>query len=153
MFLQIANVLYVLVAIAMIGLILMQRGSGAQAGSGFGGGASATVFGSRGSSNFLTKTTKWLGVLFFAISLGMAYYASKMANVGGPSAADLGVMSQPVQAKQPVPAAKVPTAQVPVAEGPLPVSLPQPGQQAPAQSVPASAPAKPAPPPEAPQGK
>ncbi len=82
MLLQIVNVLYVLVAIAMIGLILMQRGSGAQAGSGFGGGASATVFGSRGSSNFLTKTTKWLGVLFFAISLGMAYYASKMANVG-----------------------------------------------------------------------
>ena len=47
MWLQLVNVLYVLVAIAMIGLILMQRGSGAQAGSGFGGGASATVFGSR----------------------------------------------------------------------------------------------------------
>ena len=43
MLLQLANVVYVLVAIAMIGLILMQRGSGAQAGSGFGGGASATV--------------------------------------------------------------------------------------------------------------
>ena len=155
MLLQIVNVLYVLVAIAMIGLILMQRGSGAQAGSGFGGGASATVFGSRGSSNFLTKTTKWLGVLFFAISLGMAYYASKMANVGGPSAADLGVMSQPAQARQPVPAAKVPTAQVPVAEGSLPasrVNLPQPaGQQMPTETVPA--PAQPAPAPDAPQGK
>ncbi|MGV8923125.1 MAG: preprotein translocase subunit SecG [Thermomonas sp.] len=151
MLLQIANVLYVLVAIAMIALILMQRGSGAQAGSGFGGGASATVFGSRGSSNFLTKTTKWLGVLFFAISLGMAYYASKMANAGvGPSAADLGVMSQPVQTKQPVPAAKVPTAQVPVAEGSLPAS-PVNVTQAPAESAPA--PAQPAPAPEAPQGK
>lgn len=154
MLLQLVNVLYVLVAIAMIGLILMQRGSGAQAGSGFGGGASATVFGSRGSSNFLTKTTKWLGVLFFGISLGMAYYASKMANAGdGPAAADLGVMSQPVQTKQPAPAAKVPTAQVPVAEGSQPASpvvLPQYDQQAPAPSVPASAP--PAPTPEAPQG-
>ena len=146
MLLQIANVLYVLVAIAMIALILMQRGSGAQAGSGFGGGASATVFGSRGSSNFLTKTTKWLGVLFFAISLGMAYYASKMARADGPIAADLGVMSQPAQIKQP--AAKVPTAQVPVAEGAKPaspVSLPQYDQQAPVETAPASAQPAPAP--------
>ncbi len=141
MLLQIANVLYVLVAIAMIGLILMQRGSGGQAGSGFGGGASATVFGSRGSSNFLTKSTKWLGVLFFAISLGMAYYASKMARVGeGPSATDLGVMGQPAQTRQPSPAAKVPTAQVPVAEIPQPaspVTLPAGSAAAPAQQAPA----------------
>ncbi len=154
MLLQIANVLYVLVAIAMIGLILMQRGSGAQAGSGFGGGASATVFGSRGSSNFLTKTTKWLGVLFFAISLGMAYYASKMANTDDPAAADLGVMSQPAQVKPPVPATKVPTAQVPVASGSLPASPatpPQANQPSPVASAPA--PVQPAPTPEAPQGK
>ena len=44
----------------------MQRGAGAQAGSGFGGGASGTVFGSRGSSNFLSKATKWLAIAFFA---------------------------------------------------------------------------------------
>ena len=142
MLLQIANVLYVLVAIAMIGLILMQRGSGAQAGSGFGGGASATVFGSQGSSNFLTKSTKWLGIAFFAISLGMAYYATKNAReVNGPSASDLGVMGQPVQAKQPVPAAKVPTAQVPVAnpaQPASPVSLPQYDQNAPAAASPAA---------------
>ncbi|MDQ3040537.1 MAG: preprotein translocase subunit SecG [Pseudomonadota bacterium] len=141
MLLQIVNVLYVLVAIAMIGLILMQRGSGGQAGSGFGGGASATVFGSRGSSNFLTKSTKWLGVLFFAISLGMAYYASKMARVGdGPSSADLGVMGQPAQTRSPAPAAKVPTAQVPVAEIPqpaTPVALPAGSAAAPAQQAPA----------------
>ncbi len=156
MLLQIANVIYVLVAIAMIGLILMQRGSGAQAGSGFGGGASATVFGSRGSSNFLSKSTKWLGVLFFAISLAMAYYASKMARVGdGPSAADLGVMSQPVETRQPTPAAKVPTAQVPVAEAvqpASPVNLPQYDQPAPTGSP--AVPVQPSPAPEAPaQGK
>ena len=147
MLLQIINVLYVLVAIAMIGLILMQRGSGAQAGSGFGGGASATVFGARGSSNFLTKSTKWLGVAFFAISLGMAYYASKAAHdVNGPAAADLGVMSQPVPNKSPVPAATVPTAQVPVAPATQPasqVNLPEYDKQAPAAAVPA--PAAPAP--------
>ena len=54
------NIIYVLLAIGMIALILMQRGAGAQAGSGFGGGASGTVFGSRGSANFLSKSTKWL---------------------------------------------------------------------------------------------
>ena len=153
MLLQLVNVLYVLVAIAMIGLILMQRGTGAQAGSGFGGGASATVFGARGASNFLTKSTKWLGVLFFTISLGMAYYASKTAREGtGPSAADLGVMSQPAKVEPPVtPAAKIPSAQVPAADATLPaspVALPQYDEQAPAASAPAAAapaPAKQAP--------
>ena len=91
MLLQLITVLYVLVAIAMIGLILMQRGSGAQAGSGFGGGASATVFGSRGASNFLSKSTKWLAVAFFGISLFMAWYASHNARPA--SSAGLGVMS------------------------------------------------------------
>ena len=65
------NVVYVLVAIAMIAMILMQRGAGAQAGSGFGAGASATVFGARGASNFLSKSTKWLAIVFFAISLAV----------------------------------------------------------------------------------
>ena len=64
MVLQLVNVVYVLVAIAMIALILMQRGSGAAAGSGFGAGASGTVFGARGASNFLSKSTKWLAVVF-----------------------------------------------------------------------------------------
>ncbi|HEX5756656.1 MAG TPA: preprotein translocase subunit SecG [Arenimonas sp.] len=76
MILTIVNVVYVLVAVSMIVLILMQRGAGAAAGSGFGGGASATVFGSRGSANFLSQSTKWLAVVFFAMSLGMAWYAA-----------------------------------------------------------------------------
>lgn len=76
MILTIVNVIYVLVAVSMIVLILMQRGAGAAAGSGFGGGASATVFGSRGSANFLSQSTKWLAVVFFVMSLGMAWYAA-----------------------------------------------------------------------------
>ena len=91
MWMLILNVVYVLVAIAIIALVLMQRGSGAQAGSGFGAGASGTVFGARGASNFLTKTTKWLAVVFFTVSMGMAMYASKQANRQGPAKADLGV--------------------------------------------------------------
>ncbi|TBR13558.1 MAG: preprotein translocase subunit SecG [Lysobacter sp.] len=71
------NIIYVLLAIAMIALILMQRGAGAQAGSGFGGGASGTVFGSRGSANFLSKSTRWLAVVFFGLSLFMAWQAMR----------------------------------------------------------------------------
>ncbi|WDS36477.1 MAG: preprotein translocase subunit SecG [Pseudoxanthomonas sp.] len=86
MLMLILNVVYVLVAIAIIGLVLMQRGSGAQAGSGFGAGASGTVFGSRGASNFLSKSTKWLAVAFFAISLFMAWNASRTAHTGSTAA-------------------------------------------------------------------
>ena len=94
MLLQIIQILYVLVAIAIIAFVLLQQGAGASAGSGFGGGASATVFGARGASNFLTKSTKWLAITFFVISLGMAMYASRQANRQGPAKADLGVMGQ-----------------------------------------------------------
>ncbi|MBJ6979309.1 MULTISPECIES: preprotein translocase subunit SecG [unclassified Luteimonas] len=90
----ILNIVFVLVAISMIALILMQRGAGAQAGSGFGGGASATVFGARGASSFLTKSTKWLAIVFFALTLFMAWQATNMARQSGPAAVDLGVMSE-----------------------------------------------------------
>ncbi|MCL7714121.1 preprotein translocase subunit SecG [Stenotrophomonas mori] len=104
MLMSILNVVYVLVAIAMIALILMQRGSGAAAGSGFGAGASGTVFGARGASNFLSKSTKWLAVVFFGISLFMAWYASHGFR---PSDEGLGVMSQ-VQELPAAPASEVP---------------------------------------------
>src|SRR3546814_17326697 len=69
MLMLVLNVLFVLVAISMIALILMQRGSGARAGNGFGGGASAPVFGSRDSSTFLSKAPKGLAHVFSAITL------------------------------------------------------------------------------------
>lgn len=92
MLMLILNVVYVLVSIAMIVLVLLQRGAGAAAGSGFGAGASGTVFGARGASNFLSKSTKWLAVVFFGISLFMAWYATHSARPV--VEADLGVMSQ-----------------------------------------------------------
>jgi preprotein translocase subunit SecG len=61
------------VAALLIGLVLLQRGKGAEAGTGFGAGASGTVFGSRGSANFLSRTTAVLATMFFASSLGLAY--------------------------------------------------------------------------------
>lgn len=69
-------VIQVLVAIALIGIILIQHGKGADAGAAFGSGASSTVFGSRGSGNFLTKTTTVLAVLFLANSLYLGYLAA-----------------------------------------------------------------------------
>lgn len=76
MLFTIFSVFYVLIAAAMIVLILMQRGDGANAGASFGGGASGTVFGARGSASFLTRTTGVLAALFFILSLGMGIYLS-----------------------------------------------------------------------------
>lgn len=120
------NLIYVLLAIAMVALILMQRGVGAQAGSGFGGGgASGTVFGARGASNFLSKSTKWMAIAFFSISLFMAWQATRIADVTQ-TAQDLGVMSQvPVApAKAPVGSQAVPAA--PAADTAAPAATPPP---------------------------
>jgi preprotein translocase subunit SecG len=89
----IANIAFFLVALAMTALILMQRGQGATAGSCFGAGASATVFGARGSANFLSRATAVLATIFMLVSLGMAMYASRNAKPAAP-AEDLGVMGQ-----------------------------------------------------------
>jgi len=62
-------------SLAMIGLILLQHGKGADAGASFGGGAggSETLFGAKGSSNFLSRTTAILAVVFFVVTLTLAY--------------------------------------------------------------------------------
>lgn len=72
-------VVHILVSLALVVLILLQQGKGAEAGASFGGGASQTVFGSQGSGNFLTQSTKWLAVVFFATSIGLAYIAKEQA--------------------------------------------------------------------------
>jgi preprotein translocase subunit SecG len=66
----------VLLAIAIIALVLLQQGKGANAGAAFGSGASATVFGARGSASFLTRATGVLAAAFFINSLTLAYLAS-----------------------------------------------------------------------------
>ncbi|WP_311790565.1 MULTISPECIES: preprotein translocase subunit SecG [Pantoea] len=62
-------VIFLIVAIALVGLIMLQQGKGADMGASFGAGASATLFGSTGSGNFMTRTTGILAALFFIISL------------------------------------------------------------------------------------
>ena len=73
---QILLVVHILLAIAIIGLILLQHGKGAEAGAAFGGGASQTLFGSRGSASFLTKLTAFLAVCFAVTSLSIGYMAT-----------------------------------------------------------------------------
>ena len=68
-------IFHVAVALLIVGLVLLQRGKGASAGTGFGSGASGTVFGARGSASFLTRATAVLATLFFATSLSLAYLA------------------------------------------------------------------------------
>ena len=66
-------VVQVLAAIAVIGLVLLQHGKGADAGAAFGSGASGTVFGARGSANFLSRATAACAFVFFVVSLSLAY--------------------------------------------------------------------------------
>jgi preprotein translocase subunit SecG len=66
---QVLIVVYLIVALCLIGLVLIQQGKGADMGASFGAGSSATVFGSSGSGNFLTTATTWLAIAFFVISL------------------------------------------------------------------------------------
>jgi len=66
---QVLIVVYLIIALCLIGLVLIQQGKGADMGASFGAGSSATILGSSGSGNFLTKATTWLAIGFFAISL------------------------------------------------------------------------------------
>lgn len=88
-------VFHLLGAIGVVVLVLLQQGKGADAGASFGGGASSTVFGSQGTTTFLSRVTAILATAFFATSLGLAYFAKdkadSMAQVGLPDPAVLEV--------------------------------------------------------------
>jgi len=73
---SLALVIHVVLAVGVIGLVLIQHGKGADAGAAFGSGASATVFGARGSASFLTRATTILVALFFATSIFLFYLAA-----------------------------------------------------------------------------
>lgn len=66
-------VVHLLVALALIGLVLLQHGKGADMGAAFGSGASGSLFGASGSANFLSRTTGVLATVFFISSLTLAY--------------------------------------------------------------------------------
>ena len=77
-------ILHMLVAVSVIALVLLQHGKGADMGAAFGSGASGSLFGARGSANFLSRTTAVLATLFFLTSLGLVYFHSRKAETVQP---------------------------------------------------------------------
>ena len=80
-------IVHIVASLAIIGLVLIQHGKGADMGSGFGGGASGTVFGSSGAGSFLSKVTTYLAIGFFVTSFGLAIFAKDKSV----AARDLGI--------------------------------------------------------------
>ena len=120
-----AIVVHVMIAIAIIGLVLLQHGKGADMGSGFGGGASGSLFGATGSANFLSRTTAVLAAVFFASSLGLAYLATTKPREAG-SVVDRAPAAQPkAEAPKPEPKNEQPQGAEPSAPAPAPKSVPQ----------------------------
>ena len=80
---QLILVVHLLLALAIIGLIMLQQGKGADMGASFGAGASQTLFGSSGGGNVLTRATAWMVALFFATSFGLAVIAKNRTDSAG----------------------------------------------------------------------
>lgn len=98
--LNLVLVLQIVSALAMVGLILMQHGKGADMGAAFGSGSSGSLFGASGSANFLSRTTAVLATVFFVCTLALAYFgfSIRTAEPGSGSVLDRGAISTPVPA-------------------------------------------------------
>jgi preprotein translocase subunit SecG len=116
---QILLGLHVLLSASIIGLVLLQRGKGADAGAGFGSGASGTVFGARGSSTFFSKMTAVLATCFFVTSLSLAYLASHRTSTAPKS------LIEQVPVTAPAPAAPAPVSELPAVPA-VPATTPAP---------------------------
>ncbi|GAB6261537.1 preprotein translocase subunit SecG [Photobacterium sp. CCB-ST2H9] len=95
---EILLVIYLLAALGVIGLVLVQQGKGADMGASFGAGASGTLFGASGSGNFLTRMTAIFATVFFVISLILGNMSSKKAD----TTSGWENLSAPAQQEQPV---------------------------------------------------
>lgn len=114
---EILIVVYLVVAIALVGLVLIQQGKGSDMGASFGAGASATLFGSSGAGNFLTKSTTFLATMFFLISIFLGSLTAnsvkqedEWSNLAPAEAAE---QAAPVAADADVPVADKPASDVP----------------------------------------
>ena len=83
--LNLLQVLQIISALGMIGLILVQHGKGADMGAAFGSGSSGSLFGASGGANFLSRTTAVLATVFFICTLGLAYFGNARPASGGGS--------------------------------------------------------------------
>jgi len=104
---EILLVIHVLTAVGIIVFVLLQQGKGADMGAAFGGGASQTLFGARGSATFLSRTTAILAAIFFATSLALAVVYSRQS---GERARSVTEESVPVQSAPTVPSEPAPPA-------------------------------------------
>jgi preprotein translocase subunit SecG len=114
-------VIHVLCALGIIGLVLIQRGKGADAGAGFGAGASGTVFGARGASTALSRTTAILAATFMITSLSLAYMGTRAPTAGS---SILDEVSKSQQSSEPATAPAQPAA--PAGDAPVPTTAPTP---------------------------
>ncbi len=134
-------IVLVCVALALVGLVLIQQGKGADAGASFGAGASQTVFGSAGSGNFLTKTTWTLGIVFFVCCLILGYMARQQAENAGRfdfSEAPAATESAPAASDVPQLPADASVPAQPQASD-VPAEVPAPAETVPATEAPAPA--------------
>ena len=150
--LSIVMVIQVVSALAIIVLVLLQQGKGADMGSSFGTGSAGSLFGASGAANFLSRMTKWAAVVFFVATGALAWIGHK-----GPGSvpADSGLMQNYTPQNRSVPSApgaapqsgsSVPGAAVPAANGSVPAAgAPAAGSSAAPQSSVPAAPAVPAP--------
>jgi preprotein translocase subunit SecG len=109
-----------LAALAMIGLILIQHGKGADMGAAFGSGSSGSLFGASGSANFLSRTTAVLAAVFFACTLALAYFGNLRPVESGSVLDRAATTTAP--APMPAPAASGAAAQIPGTAPPAPAS-------------------------------
>jgi preprotein translocase subunit SecG len=124
MFHSFLMIVHVLCALGIIGLVLIQRGKGADAGAGFGAGASGTVFGARGASTALSRATAILAAIFLITSLSLAYTGTRAP------VADSSILDEVSRSQQSAPATPpaAPAATQPDGGTPAPAAAPEPAQ-------------------------
>lgn len=110
---QLLVFLLVLVAVALVALVLIQHGKGADVGAAFGSGASNTVFGSQGSTSFLFKVTLGLAIAFFVISVILTRIATDRAKAATDNPLPMQQQTQQVDNSQPITVPTAPAIPVP----------------------------------------
>lgn len=109
---EILLIVYLIVAIALIGFVLLQQGKGAEMGASFGAGGSNTVFGSGGSGNFMTRTTAILATVFFIVSLTIGSITANRDK----SEDEFENLEVPLETQQEVPSSDIPSSDIPASD-------------------------------------
>jgi len=115
--LNVLLVVQILAALAMIGLILIQHGKGADMGAAFRSGSSGSLFGASGSANFLSRSTSALAAVFFACTLALAYFGNLRPTEEGSSVLEKAPINAPVGAGAQIPGQSDPSVNPPVTPG------------------------------------